>query len=284
MSRECGDAPLSYRRLRRSELDLITAIDLDPDQVDRFLGPISDIVAAVLRGPAHAIVAIEAGGAFAGFYVVHPAASDPSCWWLGWFAVGRRHQGHGYGGLALQAVLRHLARIPQCQRVRLLVAADNARARRLYDGAGFRTVGTAAGTGELVLELLLPSHVTAAELKSFAVRAAAVQSRRIFSHRRMRLIVGPHPAWVIGVERGPPARQLAGARSALAPYGRPASAHRRRSVSLRNRTSWVISAPAHGGTGTNVSARGSSTSANSTPASGPMWMSTDQSKFAYGTI
>ena len=225
MSPRCGIAPLSYRRLRRSELDLITALDLDPDQIDRFLGPIADIIAAVRHGPAHAIVAIEAGGGLAGFYVVHPAVADQSCWWLGWLAVGRTHQGRGYGALAMQGVLRHLARIPNCRRVRLLVAEDNTRARRLYDHAGFRTVDRAA-TDELVLELLLPSHVTAAELKSFAVRAAAIQSRRVFCHRRMRLIVGPHPAWVIGVERGPPAGHRVDLGAALfrgssrRPYGR----------------------------------------------------------------
>jgi diamine N-acetyltransferase len=200
----CGSTPLSYRRLRRSELDLISTLDLDPGQVDRFLGPIANIVDAVRHGPAHAIVVIEAGGALAGFYVVHPALADSSCWWLGWFAVGRAHQGRGFGTLAMQTVLQHLARIPNCRRVRLLVAADNQRARRIYDRVGFRTVDREVATGELVLELALPSHVTAEELKSFAVRAAAIQSRRVFCHRRMRLIVGPHPAWVIGVERGPP--------------------------------------------------------------------------------
>jgi ribosomal protein S18 acetylase RimI-like enzyme len=204
MSPLCGATPLSYRRLRRSELDLITTLDLDPGQVDRFLGPIADIVAAVRHGPAHAIVAMEAGGALAGFYVVHPALTDSSCWWLGWFAVGRAHQGRGFGTLAMQTVLQHLARIPNCHRVRLLVAADNQRARRIYDRVGFRVVDREMATDELVLELTLPSHVTPQELKSFAVRAAAIQSRRVFCHRRMRLVVGPHPAWVIGVERGPP--------------------------------------------------------------------------------
>jgi diamine N-acetyltransferase len=202
--------PLTYRRLRRCELGLIASLDLDPDQVERFLGPIADILAAVHNGPAHAVIAIEADGALAGFYVVHPASADLSCWWLGWFAVGRAHQGQGYGTHAMQAVLRHLGRIPGCQRVRLLVAGDNLRARHIYEAAGFRIVDRAVSAGELVLELRLPSHVTAEELKSLAVRAAAIQSRRVFCHRRMRLVVGPHPAWVIGVERGPPARPVAG--------------------------------------------------------------------------
>jgi hypothetical protein len=51
----------------------------------------------------------------------------------------------------------------------------------------------------------LPAHVTARELTKCSVYAAAARARRVFRHRRLRLTVGPHPAWVIGVERGPPA-------------------------------------------------------------------------------
>ncbi len=205
MSSIRGDSPLSYRRLGRAELDLIASLDLDPDHVERFLGPIADIMAAVRRGPAHQVVAIEVTGVFAGFYIIHPAPNDSSCWWLGWFAVDRNQQGHGYGSLAMATILNHLGTVPTCRRVRLLVAADNLRALRIYHRAGFRLVDRATSTSELVLELVLPSHVTMGELKSFAVYAAAVRSRRVFCHRRLRLIVGPHPAWVIGVERGPPA-------------------------------------------------------------------------------
>jgi RimJ/RimL family protein N-acetyltransferase len=203
-----GSSPLHYRRLGRAELDLISSLDLDPDQVERFLGPITDIVSAARRGPAHVVVAIEVMDVFVGFYVIHPAPNDTSCWWLGWFAVDRDQQGHGYGSLAMARILQHLATIPNCRRVRLLVAVDNLRARGIYHRAGFRLVDQAGDANELVLELVLPSHVTMQELKSFALYAAAMRARRVFCHRRLRLIVGPHPAWVIGVERGPPGPPL----------------------------------------------------------------------------
>jgi GNAT superfamily N-acetyltransferase len=212
MSAIRGNSPLSYRRLHRAELDVIASLDLDPDHVERFLGPVADIMIAVRRGLAHSVIAIEVMGVFVGFYVIHPAPNDGSCWWLGWFAIDRMQQGHGYGSAAMRKILQHLETIPGCSRVRLLVSADNIRARRIYQQAGFRAVDRAVTTDELVLELVLPSHVTARELKSCTLYAAAVLARRVFCHRRLRLAVGPHPAWVIGVERGPPGRFAAARR------------------------------------------------------------------------
>jgi GNAT superfamily N-acetyltransferase len=189
----------------RSDFDVIASLDLDPVQVERFLGPISEIIAAARRGLAHSVVAIEINGQLIGFYVIHPAPTDSSCWWLGWFALERGQQGHGYGTAALTRILQHLATIPGCRRVRLLVGTDNLRAQHLYHKAGFRDVGRAVATDEIILELGLPAHVTARELTECTVYAAAARARRVFRHRRLRLTVGPHPAWVIGVERGPPA-------------------------------------------------------------------------------
>ena len=200
-----GTAPLHYRRLERADLGRIASLDLDPVQIERFLGPISDIIDAIRHGLAHSAIAIEVGEQLIGFYVIHPAPDNGACWWLGWFAIDRTQQGHGYGGAALERILRHLASIPGCRQVRLLVGSDNVRAQHLYRKAGFHRVGFAPATDEMVLELALPSHVTARELSEVSVYAAAARARRVFRHRRLRLSVGPHPAWVIGVERGPPA-------------------------------------------------------------------------------
>ena len=204
MFSERGDLPLCYRRLSKLELDTLASLDLEPGQVERFLGPIADIVHAVRRGLAHSAMAIEVQGNFVGFYVIHPAPKDSSCWWLGWFAISRSHQGYGYGSAAMVKIARHLVTIPGCRRVRLLVGAGNERARHIYEQAGFQSVGLVGETDELILELVLPSHVTSKELKLSTVHAAAVRARRVFRHMRLRLTGGPHPAWVIGVERGPP--------------------------------------------------------------------------------
>lgn len=197
-------APLRYRRLKRHELSLLTTLELEPDQVARFLGPVADILRAVERGPAHSAVVIEATGKLAGFFVLHPDLRDGACWWLGWIALDRRQQGSGYGRQALAAALQQMRRIGGCRRVRLLVSPENGPALHLYRQAGFVQTGVWAATDELVLDLELTPGVDENQLEMINVLAEAARARRVFRHRRLRLTAGPHPAWVIGVERGPP--------------------------------------------------------------------------------
>jgi RimJ/RimL family protein N-acetyltransferase len=204
-----GETPLSYRRIPRADIGVVGTLELDPDQVERFLGPVADIQAAVRRGPAHAMVAIEAADMLVGFYVVHPDPRDGACWWLGWFAIDRRQQGRGYGSQAMSAAVDRMRHIAGCRRIRLLVAPDNVRARLLYSRAGFCPIGRLASTGELVLELTVWSIVGADERDAFVFAIVAAGARRVFRHRRLRATVGPHAAWVIGVERGPPCALLA---------------------------------------------------------------------------
>lgn len=152
MSKIRGALPLNYHRISRSELGMIGLLDLGLEQISRFLGPLPDIVDAVRRGLAHAMIGIEAGGELIGFYVVHPDARDRSCWWLGWFAIDCRRQGNGYGRTAMAAILDRLRQIPGCRRIRLLVAPDNPHALKLYRQAGFRQVGVSKTTAELIME------------------------------------------------------------------------------------------------------------------------------------
>ena len=197
--------PPSFRRIGRGELAAITAVELDPEQVARFLGPVEAIVSAVARGSAHSLFAISAGNRPIGFYVIHPELRDTSCWWLGWIALDIRYQGCGYGRLALTDAMLRLRRMPGCRRIRLLVAPDNARARGLYQQFGFEPVGCWPSTGEFILQLALPDPANEDGNEAFVLQAVAARARRVFRHRRLRQTAGPHVAWVIGVERGPPA-------------------------------------------------------------------------------
>lgn len=199
-----GHAPLSYRRVGRTDLEQILAVHLEPGQAERFLGPLPDIVAAVRGGPYHGLWAIEADGAMVGFYVLHPDPRDASCWWLGWFALDRRAQGRGYGRAAMQAILRRIGRIPGLRRARLLVAPDNAPARHLYGRLGFRAAGALRATGELILEIATGAMAALAPAIGACEAASPSGLKRRSGHRRLRLRAGPHAAWVIGVERGPP--------------------------------------------------------------------------------
>ena len=151
-----GIAPLTYRRLAPGEFDTVLQLDFPADQVENFLGPLPDIVAAVRHGPAHQMVAIEEAGELVGFFAVHPDRRDHACWWLGWFGIDRRRQGGGRGKRAMAAIRDRLRRLPTCREIRLLVAPDNAAALRLYRRAGFLLLGAFRRTGELIMRCVLP--------------------------------------------------------------------------------------------------------------------------------
>jgi GNAT superfamily N-acetyltransferase len=202
MPPDLGSEPLSYRRIGRADLGDINQLELDPDQVERYLGPVPEILAAVRRGPAHSLVGIEAAGGLVGFFVLNPDPRDASCWWLGWFSMDRRVQGRGYGSETMREIMRRL-RCIGCRRARLLVVPGNPAAT-LYERMGFRTVGEDASEGCLVMEVVLRAASWAATAVQAMSGALTAWSRRGRRRMRLRLSPGPHAAMVIGVERGPP--------------------------------------------------------------------------------
>ena len=206
MTSPSGQVPLRFTRIGRADLPRVLQLRLDPVQVERFLGPLPEILAAVRRGPAHLMVGIEATGRLAGFFVLHPDRRDGRAWWLGWLALDRRFQGLGHGRRALEEALRRLRAASACDRVRLLVAPENTGALTLYERAGFRTLGRLRETGELILECRLRAGGWLERLALPLLAAVPTTIKRASAHRRLRASIGPHAAWVIGVERGPPAR------------------------------------------------------------------------------
>jgi RimJ/RimL family protein N-acetyltransferase len=196
-----GSSPLSYHRIRRGDIGVISELELEPEQVEQYLGPIEQIVAAVHAGPVYAVTGVEADDTLAGFYVLHPDRRDNACWWIGWFALDRRQQGRGYGRMAMAHIMADLRGIVGCRRVRLLVDRVNSRAMRLYALAGFHEVGTHA-TGELILEAVLTSVAAIADI--IALLRASSASKRARRAGRLRRSPGPHVGLTIGVERGPP--------------------------------------------------------------------------------
>lgn len=197
-----GDSLLTFHQINRADLESVTVLDFDPAQLDRFLGPLADVVAAVRAGLAHSLVALQLEDVTVGFYVVHPDRRDASCWWLGWLAIDRHHQGHGFGRIAMARIMAVFRRIAGCRRARLLVAPDNAHAVKLYARSGFQPVGVHS-TGELIFEATLPHLFIAGMRLTTAVRLLALPGHT--SHEgRLRLAAGPYAARMIGVERGPP--------------------------------------------------------------------------------
>ncbi len=196
-----GSLPLSYHRIRRADIDVISELELELEQIEHYLGSVQEIKAAVRGGPAHRVTGIEADDVLVGFYVLHPDQRDNACWWLGWFAIDRRQQGRGFGRLAIIRIMSELRHIVGCRRVRLLVAPINDSALRLYDRAGFHQVGIHP-TGELILEVALSGFVLINDIVAL-LRASSV-SKRARRIGRLRLAVGPHAGPVLCVERGPP--------------------------------------------------------------------------------
>jgi len=194
--------PLIYDRIGHADFGVVASIEFDPDQIERFLGPLDGIAAAIRRGPAHAVHVIKSDERVIGFYVLHPDLRDGACWWLGWFAIDYRMQGRGFGRASMAHIMSSLRRITNCHRVRLLVAPDNLYARRLYEQASFRPVGTSSG-GELVLEAKLSGASTNETLLTVMIRLVATPGHRCHVGR-LRRLVGPYAAPSIGVERGPP--------------------------------------------------------------------------------
>jgi diamine N-acetyltransferase len=203
-----GLAPLRYHRIGHAEIGVISSLQLEPEQVEHYLGPIEQIQAAVRRGPSHTMTGVEADGVLVGFYVMHPDRRDNACWWLGWLALDRRHQGRGYGRLAMAQVMLNARHIAVCRRVRLLVDPVNSCALHLYTQAGFRQVGV-HDSGELILEVVLSSDAIPGDDVA-PVRALSV-SERARRTGRFRLSPGPRAGPAPGVGRGP-CRELAGCR------------------------------------------------------------------------
>lgn len=181
MLSERGLAPLTFRRLARHEFDTVTTLEFAAAQIDRFLGPLRDIVAAVRRGPSHQMIGIEEQGTLIGFAAIHPDRRDAACWWLGWFGIDRRRQGGGRGARAVAAIMAELHRLPNCREVRLLVAPDNEGALRLYRRAGFALHGFAHRTGELIMRCMLtprrPSGTVPARFWANAILLAVIDAR-----------------------------------------------------------------------------------------------------------
>ncbi|MBU8544925.1 MULTISPECIES: GNAT family N-acetyltransferase [Roseomonadaceae] len=204
---------LRYRPISKADLEIVHAMDLDADQVDDYLGPLSDILTTVRGGAAHSLIGIQAEGRMIGFYVIHPDPRDATCWWLGWFILARAHQGRGLGRAILARIMAGLASMPACRRVRLIVVPGNEGALALYRKMGFRMAGTLPATGDLVMECALRPGGPAPAY--FTLDATCpIPGRR--GRMRLRPRTGPHAARVIGVERGPPDCILGG-RPALEP-------------------------------------------------------------------
>jgi ribosomal protein S18 acetylase RimI-like enzyme len=127
-------------------VDLLNAVDpshfahTSPEAAARFLAEPADI--HVLGRASGEVVAF---GMLRGW---HEGYDVPS---LG-IAVRQDREGAGYGRVMMMA-LERLARDRGATQIRLRVHPDNLRARRLYDGLGYREAGVERGETLMLLDL-----------------------------------------------------------------------------------------------------------------------------------
>lgn len=94
-------------------------------------------------------------GTMVGFVELAYEPDSTDEYWVFHFFIDERFQGRGYARAALSRLIAHVRREhPNCQALQLVVHPDNARAQRLYTGAGFRPTG-AERWGEPVYRLAL---------------------------------------------------------------------------------------------------------------------------------
>lgn len=93
-----------------------------------------------LRGGVWTSLAVRAGEEVVG-HVMWAYDDEDGTHWIGGMIVNADEQGQGVGRLAVRALLRRLAALPDCREVRLSYHPDNAPAAALYKSLGFEPTG-----------------------------------------------------------------------------------------------------------------------------------------------
>jgi ribosomal protein S18 acetylase RimI-like enzyme len=151
LSDAADDAPrLSIEPLGPSNVeelaDLLTAVE-----GRWFLHASAEAAARFLAEPADVHILGRADGEVVAFGMLRGWQEGFDVPSLG-IAIRRDREGRGYGR-ALMSALEGLARERGATQIRLRVHPDNVRARRLYDGRGYRAVGIERGETLMLLDL-----------------------------------------------------------------------------------------------------------------------------------
>ncbi|NVD39038.1 GNAT family N-acetyltransferase [Ensifer sp. HO-A22] len=147
--------PISLLPAEAVEADAIRNLAVDESQTD-FIASNDESLEELAERPECVGFAVMAEGQPVGF-AMYALDADDGNHWIYRLMIDISHQGKGFGGQALAALIETMATIPGCDAIYLGVYPDNTRAHALYQRFGFRETGKMIG-GETVLRLDLAGN------------------------------------------------------------------------------------------------------------------------------
>ncbi|MGO4790392.1 GNAT family N-acetyltransferase [Paenibacillus sp. 2KB_20] len=86
-----------------------------------------------------------------GFILFDNEVYTDGYYWILRFMIDERHQGKGYGKLAIREIIRKLENRMDCKQVRVSHGPHNIVANRLYKECGFQDTGETEENGDIIL-------------------------------------------------------------------------------------------------------------------------------------
>jgi diamine N-acetyltransferase len=144
-----NSSSITVERIKREENELVFSLRPHPYQTS-FVASNETSLEEAEDNPACIPLIIRAAGEPVGF-AMYALDEDDGNYWIYRLMIDARFQGKGYGRAALIQIVNMLAALPDCTCVVLGVKPENERARRVYEGIGFRATGDVID-GELVMK------------------------------------------------------------------------------------------------------------------------------------
>lgn len=86
-----------------------------------------------------------------GFILFDNEIYNDGYYWILRFMIDEKHQGKGYGKLAIREVIRMLQERSDCQQIRVSHVPHNIAANALYKRCGFQETGEFEDNGDIIL-------------------------------------------------------------------------------------------------------------------------------------
>ncbi len=143
---------VKLKPITRKNWEAVVDLELAPAQRD-LVASNAYSLAELKFDPAACPRAIYAGKRLVGF-LMYDISKGKKKALIYRFMIDRAHQGKGYGGAALAAAIKEIARVRSVRKIAISYMPGNRVARKFYAGFGFGEVGR-DDDGEVMAELKL---------------------------------------------------------------------------------------------------------------------------------